>query len=146
MMHLTVRLELREFARGTQIAMPVPTPPKERYVAAIAAIPVATMLLTACVSQSAYDELQTQNRQLQAQNQHLQGQLATLQAQASFVETGDLLFPPGGYELSAAGKAELANNIAPRLRASRTLTLWSMAIRIIRRSGRSCSKPGSTTI
>ena len=27
-----------------------------------------------------------------------------------------LLFPPGGFELSPAGKAELANNIAPKLR------------------------------
>jgi len=39
-----------------------------------------------------------------------------LQAQASFVEAGDLLFPSGGYELSAAGKTELANDVAPRLR------------------------------
>ena len=97
--------------------MPAPSPPKEeRYVNGIAVLPVAMLLLTACVSQSAYDELQAQNRQLQTQNQHLQGQLATLQAQASFVEAGDLLFAPGGYELSPAGKAELANNIAPRLR------------------------------
>ncbi len=80
-------------------------------LAAVSAVP-----LSACVSQSAYDEVQAQNQQLQAQVQQLQGQIATLQAQASFVEAGDLLFPPGGYELSAAGKAELANDIAPRLR------------------------------
>jgi chemotaxis protein MotB len=87
-----------------------------RHVAPLGAIAVAGLLLSACVSQSAYDELQAQNQQLQAQNQQLQGQIATLQAQASFVEAGDLLFPPGGFELSAAGKTELANNIAPRLR------------------------------
>ena len=27
-----------------------------------------------------------------------------------------MLFPPGGYQLSPAGKAELANNIVPRLK------------------------------
>ena len=77
---------------------------------------VAALLLSACVSQSAYDELQAQNQQLQAQNQQLQAQLAQLQREATFVEAGDLLFPPGGFELSPAGKAELANNIAPKLR------------------------------
>ena len=91
------------------------SPSIKSQVASIAAILVAA-LLSACVSQSAYDELQAQNQQLQAQNQQLQGQIATLQAQASFVEAGDLLFPPGGFELSAAGKTELANKIAPRLR------------------------------
>src|SRR5271157_5980959 len=84
--------------------------------AARRALPVAGLLLSACVSQSAYDELQAQHQQLQAQNEQLQGQLATVQAQASFVEAGDLLFPPGGFDLSAAGKTELATNIAPRLR------------------------------
>ena len=95
--------------------MAILSPAIKSQVAPIAAILVAA-LLSACVSQSAYDELQAQNQQLQAQNQQLQGQIATLQAQASFVEAGDLLFPPGGFELSAAGKTELANNIAPRLR------------------------------
>ena len=79
-------------------------------------IPLAGLLLSACVSQSDYDALEAQHQQLEAQNQQLQGQLQTLQAQASFVEAGDFLFPAGGYTLSAAGKAELANNVAPRLR------------------------------
>jgi len=79
-------------------------------------VPVAgLLLLSACVSQSAYDELQAQHQQLQAQNQQLQGQLATVEAQSSFVEAGDFLFPAGGFKLSAAGKAELANNVVPRL-------------------------------
>jgi flagellar motor protein MotB len=77
---------------------------------------VPAVALSACVSQSAYDELQMQNQRLQAEVQQLQGQIATLQAQASFVEAGDLLFPSGGYELSAAGKTELANDVAPRLK------------------------------
>ena len=79
-------------------------------------IPLAGLLLSACVSQTDYDALKAQHQQLEAQNQQLQGQLQTLQAQASFVEAGDFLFPAGGYTLSAAGKAELANNVAPRLR------------------------------
>jgi chemotaxis protein MotB len=86
-----------------------------RPVAVFAIIPVVGLLLSACVSQSAYDELQAQHQQLQAQNVLLQGQLATVQAQGSFVEAGDFLFPAGGYRLSAAGKAELANNVVPRL-------------------------------
>jgi outer membrane protein OmpA-like peptidoglycan-associated protein len=85
-------------------------------MAVMAAAPASMLLLSACVSQSDYDALQAQNRQLQVQNQQLQAQIAALQAQASFVEAGDLLFPPGDYELSPAGKAELANNIAPKLR------------------------------
>ena len=87
-----------------------------KHIAALGVIPLAGLLLSACVSQSAYDQLQAQHQQLEEQNRQLQGQLATVQAQASFVEAGDFLFPAGGYTLSAAGKAELANNIAPRLR------------------------------
>ncbi len=79
-------------------------------------IPIVGLLLSACVSQSDYDALQAQNQQLETQNQALQAQIAGLQREATFTEAGDLLFPPGGFELTPAGKAELANNIAPRLR------------------------------
>jgi len=72
-------------------------------------------MLSACVSQSSYDALQGQNQQLQAQNQQLQAQVAGLQREASFVEAGDLLFPPGGYQLSPGGRTELSNNIVPKL-------------------------------
>ena len=34
------------------------------------------------------------------------------------IPQGDLLFPEGGYRLSPAGQAELANNIAPKLRSA----------------------------
>jgi chemotaxis protein MotB len=73
------------------------------------AVPLTALLLGACVSQSAYD-------QLQAQNQQLQAQLAQSQAEQKFVEAGDMLFPEGGFQLSQAGQAELANNVAPKLR------------------------------
>lgn len=78
---------------------------KDHAARRIAPLLVA-MLVTACVSQSSYDALQ---------NQQLQAQLAQLQREATFVEADDLLFPQGGFELSPAGKAELRNNIVPKL-------------------------------
>jgi chemotaxis protein MotB len=72
-------------------------------------VPLTALMLGACVSQSAYD-------QLQAQNQQLQAQLAQSRAEQKFVEAGDMLFPEGGFQLSQSGQAELANNIVPKLR------------------------------
>jgi chemotaxis protein MotB len=72
-------------------------------------VPLTALMLGACVSQSAYD-------QLQAQNQQLQAQLSQSRAEQKYVEAGDMLFPEGGYQLSPAGQAELANNIAPKVR------------------------------
>ena len=74
-----------------------------------AALSFGVLILSACVSQSDYDAAVAQNQQLKAQ-------LAALQAEQKYVEAGDLLFPSGGFQLSPAGQAELANNIAPRLR------------------------------
>jgi len=79
-------------------------------------VPLTALILGACVSQSAYDQLQAQNQQLQAQNQQLQAQLSQSRAEQKFVEAGDMLFPEGGFQLSQAGQAELATNIAPKLR------------------------------
>ena len=78
--------------------------------AAAAAVPVLTLLLSACVSQQSYDTMVAQNNQLKAQ-------IAAMQAQSSFVEAGDLLFPEGGYRLSPAGQVELANNVVPKLKS-----------------------------
>jgi chemotaxis protein MotB len=83
---------------------------RNRTVAA-AAVPLAALLLSACVSQQTYDAMVADNNQLKAQ-------IAAMQAQSSFVEAGDLLFPEGGYRLGPAGKAELANNIVPKLRSA----------------------------
>ena len=77
--------------------------------AAAAAVPLVTLMLSACVSQQQYDAVVAENNQLKAQ-------IAALQAQSSFVEAGDLLFPEGGFRLGAAGQAELTNNIVPKLR------------------------------
>jgi chemotaxis protein MotB len=73
------------------------------------AICLGALILSGCVSQSQYDAAVAENQQLKAQ-------LAALQAQQKYVEAADLLFPPGGFHLSPAGQAELANNIAPKLR------------------------------
>jgi chemotaxis protein MotB len=77
--------------------------------AAMAAVPLVTLLLSACVSQQQYEAMVAENNQLKAQ-------IAAQQAQSSFVEAGDLLFPEGGFRLSTAGQAELTNNIVPKLR------------------------------
>jgi chemotaxis protein MotB len=80
-----------------------------KRTAAAAAVPLVTLMLSACVSQQQYDAVVAENNQLKEQ-------IARLQAQSSFVEAGDLLFPEGGYKLSPAGQAELANNIVPKLK------------------------------
>jgi chemotaxis protein MotB len=77
--------------------------------AAAAAIPLVALLSSACVSEKDYEAVVAENNQLRAQ-------IAEAQAQQKFVEAGDLLFPEGGFKLSPAGQAELANNIAPRLK------------------------------
>jgi chemotaxis protein MotB len=78
--------------------------------AVAAALPLMALLSSACTSQQSYDAMVAENNQLKAQ-------IAALQAQSSFVEAGDLLFPEGGYRLSPAGQAELANNIVPKLKS-----------------------------
>src|SRR5204862_7232585 len=78
-------------------------------VTAAGAICLGALILSACVSQQQYDAAAAENQQLKAQ-------LAALQAEQKYVVAADLLFPEGGYQLSPAGQAELANNIAPKLR------------------------------
>jgi chemotaxis protein MotB len=93
--------------------------------------------LTGCISQSDYDTLQAQNQQLHTQNQQLQAQNQGLQAQnqglqqkvaaqsadisrlrgaIKYTVNSDLLFPSGGWEMSAQGKqiiARIASQLAP---------------------------------
>ena len=82
-----------------------------KAVGAAIAIPFSVLLLSGCVSQQQYDAVVAENNQLQAT-----AQLAQSQAEQKFVEAGDLLFPSGGFQLSPAGQAEIANNVVPRLR------------------------------
>ena len=72
---------------------------------------MAPLFLTACVSQSKYDEVVAQNQQLQQQVSSLsaqvnaaQTQVGRLQSAIKYTVDSDLLFPPGGWEMSAAGK------------------------------------------
>lgn len=95
---------------------------KTRLATSVAIIALTAPMLGACVWQSTYDaqtaqlqQTQAQLQQAQAQVQQLQSQLAASKAEQNFVEAADLLFPPGGYQLSAAGRTELATNIVPKL-------------------------------
>src|SRR5271157_3912937 len=78
-------------------------------VTAAGAICLGALILSGCVSQSQYDAAVAENQQLKAQ-------LAALQAQQKYVEAADLLFPPGGYQLSPNGQAAL-NQYVPQLKA-----------------------------
>jgi len=83
----------------------------------------APLLLTACVSQSKYDEVVAQNQQLQQQASSLsaqvnaaQTQVGRLQSAIKYTVDSDLLFPPGRWEMSAAGKdviAKFTTKLAP---------------------------------
>ena len=73
------------------------------------AIPFASLMLSACVSQSEYDRVTQQNTQLPAQ-------LAALQQEHKWVEAGDMLFPAGGWQLSPEGTKAL-DELVPRLRS-----------------------------
>jgi chemotaxis protein MotB len=80
-----------------------------KRAAAAAAVPLVALMLSGCVSSRDYQAVVDENNALKAQ-------IAEAQAQTKFVEAGDLLFPEGGYQLSPAGQAELATNIAPKLK------------------------------
>ena len=84
---------------------------------------VAPVLLSACVSQRTYDELQAQYQQAQQQNAKLtaqvqadQAQICRLQGAIRYTVNSDLLFPSGGYKMSERGKqiiAGFAAKLAP---------------------------------
>src|SRR6476660_3814016 len=83
----------------------------------------APLFLTACVSQSRYDEVVAQNQQLQQQVASLsaqvnaaQRQVGRLQSAIKYTVDSDLLFPPGKWEMSAAGKdviGKFTSKLAP---------------------------------
>src|SRR6516165_4715845 len=82
---------------------------------------MASALLSACVSQSAYDQLQTQNQQLQQQNATLSAQVAAdktqicrLQGAIKYTVNSDLLFPSGGWQMSDRGR-QIIGNMAAKL-------------------------------
>jgi chemotaxis protein MotB len=77
---------------------------------------ISALGLTGCVSQGKYDDLQARYEQLQAQNQQLEYQIARLRGAIKYTVNSDLLFPSGGWEMSAQGKqviAKMASKLAP---------------------------------
>src|SRR4051794_3601326 len=77
---------------------------------------VSSLVLAGCVWRSDYDALQAQYQQSQAQNQQLQQQVARLQGAIKYTVNSDLLFPSGGWQMSAQGQqiiSRLAQKLAP---------------------------------
>src|SRR6266850_4316145 len=81
-----------------------------------AAIALAALTLSACVSQSAYNEQAAQLQRVEAQAAAQQAQIAKMQAANRWAMAGDLLFPQGGYQLGANGQAALSRYV-PQLRS-----------------------------
>lgn len=77
-------------------------------------IPFAAVMLTACVPQRAYEQQGQELEQARAEAAARQAELAKMQQQQKWVVAGDLLFPEGGYQLSANGRAALSQYV-PRL-------------------------------
>lgn len=82
--------------------------------AAAQIVPLTALMLSACVSQSAYDQQAQELQQAQAQVAAQQNQIASLQAQQKWVVAGDMLFPEGGYQLSPNGQ-QVLNQYVPKL-------------------------------
>src|SRR3954462_13804748 len=84
---------------------------------------LGAILLGGCVWQSDYDKLQARYQQSEQQNAELSSQLARetsqvtrLQGAIKYTVDSDLLFKPGGWEVSARGKqviASFATKLAP---------------------------------
>jgi len=84
---------------------------------------IAPVALGGCVSQSTYDALNAQYQQAQQQNAADQqqiaadkAQIARLQGAIKYTVNSDLLFAPGSWQISNAGKqviAKMAKNLVP---------------------------------
>jgi chemotaxis protein MotB len=84
--------------------------------AAARIIPLAALMLGACVSQSAYEQQGQQLQAARAQAAAEQSQIAKMQQEQKWVVAGDMMFPEGGYQLSPNGKQAL-NQYVPRLQS-----------------------------
>src|SRR5580700_1937033 len=84
--------------------------------AAARIIPLAALMLGACVPQSAYEQQGQQLQAARAQAAAEQSQIAKMQQEQKWVVAGDMLFPEGGYQLSPNGKQAL-NQYVPRLQS-----------------------------
>jgi len=77
---------------------------------------LAGVLLTACVSESTYNQQTAQLQAVQSQVEAQRGQIAKMQAENRWVVAGDLLFPEGGYQLGPDGEAILSQYV-PQLKS-----------------------------
>jgi chemotaxis protein MotB len=77
-------------------------------------VPLTALILGACVSQSAYEKQGAELQAARAQAAAEQSQLNKMQQEQKWVVAGDMLFPEGGYQLSATGKQAL-NQYVPQL-------------------------------
>src|SRR5215471_686752 len=75
-----------------------------------------TALLGACVSQSAYEKQGAELQAARAQAAAQQSEIAKMQQEQKWVVAGDMLFPEGGYQLTATGKQAL-NQYVPQLQS-----------------------------
>src|SRR5262249_46557918 len=82
--------------------------------AAARVVPLTALMLGACVSQSAYEKQGQELQQARAQAGAEQSQIAKMQQEQKWVVAGDMLFPEGGYRLSANGQQAL-NQYVPKL-------------------------------
>jgi chemotaxis protein MotB len=87
---------------------------KINLTAAARVAPLTALMLAACVSQSAYEKQGAELQQARAQAAAEQSQLTRMQQEQKWVVAGDMLFPEGGYLLSASGKQAL-NQYVPKL-------------------------------
>jgi chemotaxis protein MotB len=87
---------------------------KLHLTAAARIVPLTALILGACVSQSAYEKQGAELQQARAQAAAEQSQIAKMQQEQKWVVAGDVLFPEGGYQLSANGKQAL-NQYVPQL-------------------------------
>src|SRR5215472_179065 len=76
--------------------------------------PLTALILGACVSQTAYEKQGQELQAARAQAAAEQSQIAKMQQEQKWVVAGDVLFPEGGYQLSANGKQAL-NQYVPKL-------------------------------
>lgn len=87
-----------------------------KEVTTAAAVWLAALILSACVSQTAYEQQAAQLQRVEAQSAAQQAEIAKMQTENKWVVAGDLLFPEGGYQLSPEGQAAL-NQYTTRLRS-----------------------------
>ena len=89
---------------------------KIHLAAAARIVPFTALMLGACVSQSAYEKQAQELQQARAQTAAEQSQIQKMQQEQKWVVAGDVLFPEGGYQLSANGKQTLSQYV-PRLQS-----------------------------